>query len=225
MGLRKGWAPHAAGVLFLLLLLSVPHRRVSAEVPLHHEPVTKEYRIKAAFISHFLGYTTWPEGTFEKEGESDLFVFGLIGHNPFGEHLKDLLKEKKIHERKISYKTCKTVEETETCHALFVSPDALETHSELLSTLRGKSILLIGESGEFAATGGMLGFYTKDDRVRFEACPGHIKESELTVSSRLLKLARIVESKVPEEKDPDEETDDIPEEPAPGEKSRKGKQR
>lgn len=223
MELRKPAERLMAGAILALLFLSPAVTPAAEPIPDHHRSVavSKEYRLKAAFIFHFLRYTTWPDKAFDGDEDAP-FLFGLIGKNPFEDHLKELLDEKEIHGRKIRYKTCKNAEEAATCHALFLSPDALKTHPELLSELREKPILLIGESKNFAADGGMLGFFIEEDKVRFEACRSHINEADLNVSSRLLNLARIVESNLPEE---EKEKEDPPKKETPDGESPKGGER
>ena len=46
----------------------------------------------------------------------------------------------------------------------------------------------------FAATGGMLGFVLRGDRIVFEANPKAIQTGEVVVSAKVLQLAQIVDS-------------------------------
>ena len=64
----------------------------------------------------------------------------------------------------------------------------------LIAATRDQSVLLVGESSGFASRGGAINFYLDDGKVRFEVNPDVAKSSGIWISSRLLRLARIVES-------------------------------
>ena len=57
-----------------------------------------------------------------------------------------------------------------------------------------RPILTVGDTDGFARAGVLVNFYLDKTRVRFEVNADAIKVSGLKVSSRLLKLARIVAS-------------------------------
>jgi hypothetical protein len=63
---------------------------------------------------------------------------------------------------------------------------------EILSGLRGRSILTVGDSKNFAAQGGMIGLLVENEGVRFEVNLGAANEAHLKISSKLLSLAKVV---------------------------------
>jgi hypothetical protein len=64
----------------------------------------------------------------------------------------------------------------------------------VLDQLRGRPILTVSDADGFAEAGGMIGLFIEDSRVRFAINLGAAESAHLTISSRLLNLARIVRS-------------------------------
>jgi hypothetical protein len=59
-------------------------------------------------------------------------------------------------------------------------------------TLEAKQVLTIGEGEGMGKAGMVIGVYVDGDRIRFDANTGAASRAGLTLSSRLLRLARIV---------------------------------
>jgi hypothetical protein len=74
---------------------------------------------------------------------------------------------------------------------LFVSRDDTAKALNALRSIR-KPILTVGESQSFTRAGGVIGFYVEQKQIRFEINPDAGQNLNLTISSRLLGLARIV---------------------------------
>lgn len=149
-----------------------------------------EYAAKAAFISKFLGYVKWPESAFENAA-SPLRV-AVLGADPFGKALDDTFKDKRFGTRAIEIVRFKSLGAIEPCHVLFVPNAEAPRLPKLLEELKGRSVLLIGESTDFAATGGCINFVLEDKKIRFELNPDATKRAELEVSSQLMQLAKRV---------------------------------
>lgn len=64
--------------------------------------------------------------------------------------------------------------------------------AQVLSTLKGASVLTVGETAQFAARGGMIQFSLEEKQVRFEVNLEAASQADMKISSRLLVLARIV---------------------------------
>ena len=80
------------------------------------------------------------------------------------------------------------------CSVLFVSASEGHRLAEVLDQLRGRPILTVSDADGFAEAGGMIGLFIEDSRVRFAINLGAAESAHLTISSRLLNLARIVRS-------------------------------
>lgn len=152
-----------------------------------------EYEVKAAFLYNFARFVTWPDSTF-KEAHTPL-VIGVYGKDPFGSTLEQTIRDKTAQNQPIVIQHYQDIEDTLTCHILFIGPTEPKELSSLFKHLQTKSILTVGEQNDFCQNGGMVNFILVNRRVRFEINPQAIERSTLSISSRLLKLAQIVQDK------------------------------
>jgi hypothetical protein len=83
---------------------------------------------------------------------------------------------------------------TKTCHMLFVG-ELPRADSDLAGgRLRGEPILLVGEQSGFAQNGGMIEMFLRDDKVRMRINLSMVRAAGIMLSSKLLRLAEIVEA-------------------------------
>jgi hypothetical protein len=94
--------------------------------------------------------------------------------------------------RRLQSKRVNSASAAEGIHMLFVPASSVSRMGELAS-LRGKPVLLVGESPGFAQKHGHIGFYMEKGRIAFEVHVSRAKTTGANISSRLLQLARIVQ--------------------------------
>ena len=79
------------------------------------------------------------------------------------------------------------------CHVLFISATVSpEEQAAVFERLRGVSVLLVGEQPGFAEQGGTVNFFVAENKLRFEINLETAKQDRLKISSKLLRLAKIV---------------------------------
>jgi hypothetical protein len=78
------------------------------------------------------------------------------------------------------------------CHVLFVSSAERGRTAQVLETMRGASVLTVGESPEFVRHGGIIRFVLDEGKVRFEVNLNASEKARVKISSKLLSLARAV---------------------------------
>ena len=163
--------------------------------PWVQEGTAPESRIKAAFLYHFTQYVDWPTDRFK--AEDDPFAIAILGRDPFGEELDRAVKDKSVKTHPIQVRRSDSLKDLDSCPLLFLSRSESRKWPEIRKALAGKAVLTIGEWENFAATGGAIGFFVEENKVRFEINPEAAERHGLKVSSRLLKLARIVKPSEP----------------------------
>ena len=151
-----------------------------------------EYLVKATFLYNFAKFTEWPDEAFEGPG-SPLRIC-ILGDGRFGDAFENI-KGKTVGARPLSIRYCRDVEESKGCHVLFIGFSEENHVSEILEKLDDRSCLTVGDGTAFTRSGVMLGFFLENNKVRFEANLTAIGRSRLSISSRLLKLARIYKPK------------------------------
>lgn len=159
--------------------------RAQAEVP-------REYQIKAAFLFHFAQFVEWP--SVNSTNADDPFVIGVLGENPFGGALDEIVKGETIGRRKITVQFSRRAEDLKNCQIVFVSKSEKTRLSRILKELNGRDILTVGECDGFAQLGGVMNFYLENDSVHFEINPAAAAREKLKISSQLFRLGKIVET-------------------------------
>ena len=79
------------------------------------------------------------------------------------------------------------------CRIVFITKSAEMEPELVVNSLGAASILTVGETAGFAANGGMVNFTNDQSKVRFEINQGAARRAGLKISSKLLRLAELVE--------------------------------
>lgn len=148
-----------------------------------------EYDVKAAFLYNFARFAVWPASAFA--GADTPVALCVAGGNPFGAAL-GALQGKPVGDRRVEVREV-PVERIDGCHILYLARPVQGRVAEVTGGPAGRYVLTVGDSDGFAAHGGAVNLLVEDDRVRFEVNLAALKRSGVTLSSHVLRLARIVE--------------------------------
>ena len=165
-------------LLFLITAGAAPHAYAE-----HARPA--EYEVKAAFIYNFAKFIEWPADA----GAS--FNLCVLGEDPFGAAL-DLINGKPVRDKNVAVKRIKSHQQLKTCQIVFISASEKEHLPQILDAVENLSVLTIGDTNGFTQQGVAINFYIEDEKVRFEINPKAAESADLKISSKLLKLGRIV---------------------------------
>ena len=125
--------------------------------------VEKEYMLKAGFLYNFARFGHWD--------------YHLESLNEF-----------------IIYNKLITLDEvtTSACNMLFITSDTF-IEWQNITPLELKNVMLIGETDTFIENGGHIRFFLSSGKIRFEIAPKQLKDAGITMSSKVLRLARVVD--------------------------------
>ena len=151
-----------------------------------------EYEVKAAFIHNFTQFIDWPPEAFEIKDSS--FRIGILGTGPIDIPLMNL-NGKKVQKRTLEISKIQNLSEADQYHVIFVNPSENGHMRSILQSLKNTGVLTIGDMPGFAEECGVINFYLKSGKVRFEINIEASHREKLKISSKLLRLARIVNSK------------------------------
>jgi hypothetical protein len=149
-----------------------------------------EYELKAAILYNLSRFVEWPPSAYADSQAPT--VLCILGQDPFGDSLKTLGQKQDVNGRPITIRRLKNENGIRQCHVLYISTSERKTIAQMLSRLKGSSVLTVGEMSQFAAQGGIIQFTLEDKQVRFEINLDAASRMTLKISSRLLVLARIV---------------------------------
>jgi hypothetical protein len=149
-----------------------------------------EYEVKAAFLFNFAKFVDWPKDASPNE-HSPIRV-GVVGKDPFGQALERVVARKSINGRDLQIVHTKSLAELKTCQIVFVSSSEEGRLPEIIMSLRGSSVLTVGESDDFAPRGGAIQFTIDDNKIRFTINVDAAERAHLKFSSKLLSLAKVI---------------------------------
>jgi hypothetical protein len=172
-----------AGLLAAALVVALPYLPASAtaeEVP--------EFAVKAAYIYKFGTFIEWPESTFASSTSPATLC--VVGDDPFGPTLDKAGDDQHLNGHAIVIKRLKTVGKDSGCQILFVDGSDARRAAQALEAVRGEGILTITDGAQSADATGIINFVIADKRVRFEIDDQAAAANQLTISSKLLGLAK-----------------------------------
>lgn len=153
-------------------------------------PASREYEVKAAFLYHFAQFVEWPEEAFKDA--NGLLTYCTIGDDPFRGSLDASLNGRTLGARSFRALHFKQPQDIQGCQVLFVGAEQKKFLPAILASVKGKSVLTVGESEHFVQDGGMIGFVLEENKIRFEINLEAAQKARLKISSRLLALAKSV---------------------------------
>lgn len=149
--------------------------------------------VLAVLTLNIARFTTWPEPIFNAEAPLNLCVFGdNIVQQSF-----EAIDNKKANKKTIHIINLSRLRNLDRCQLLYLSELDRSKLKPLLMELKTQPILTIGENMEFLQAGGMVGLEKVNGKMQLSINLPAVKQSELVISSRLLKLANIVDFPTP----------------------------
>ena len=180
------WRRRIAGVAALVLALLGSTAAAATAPP----AISEEYQVKAVFLFNFAQFVEWPARAF-RDPTSPL-VIGVLGTDPFGAYLDELVKGEKVGERPLLVRRYTRVEEIADCHILFIGASEASVLEKVVAQLKDRSILTVGDMDLFTRRGGMVRFLTENGKIRLRIYLEAAEAHNLKISSKILSPATTV---------------------------------
>jgi hypothetical protein len=177
---------HWLHLVFTLLLIHALMLRVASG----QSDSAGEYELKAAMLYNLTRFVEWPPSAYPDAQAPT--VLCILGQDPFGDSLTSIASNPTARGRVLQIRHVPDDKGVLGCHVVYISSSERKSIGQIFSTLKGSSILTVGEMTQFAARGGMIQFSLEEKQVRFQINLEAASEANLKLSSRLLVLARIV---------------------------------
>jgi hypothetical protein len=149
-----------------------------------------EYQVKAAYILNLVNLTEWPAAALGPS--SNPFRVCVLGADSFRSVMENTVRGESVHGHPVVVERS-TGDPDQNCQVLFVSTRNADAAAELLRTLGPAPVLTIGEADGFLRAGGVVRFVVDQGHVRFDVNRVTAEHHGLTLSSRLLRVARSVQ--------------------------------
>lgn len=147
----------------------------------------QEYDLKAAFVYNFALFTDWPADTSYEGGSLNICV------NP-GSALRAPLigmSDRSIRGRKIAVRSLAAGGNLRTCHVVFLDVADKERWATIKKGL-GSGVLTIADDEEIDRDKVVIALSMDGNRVVFDIDTRAARQAGLVLSSKLLRLARMV---------------------------------
>ncbi len=154
---------------------------------------TREYQIKAVFLFNFTQFVEWPAASFPTV--TDPMVIGVLGANPFGSYLSETIAGENVNGHPLVVQNFNTIDEVKTCHVIFLNLKDDAKLKQAIEVFKGRKILTVCDAPNFLQQGGMIRFYTKNNKIQLQINLDVVKAANLSISSKLLRLADIYSGK------------------------------
>jgi hypothetical protein len=147
-----------------------------------------EYAVKGAYLYKMLPFVEWPATVFPAPNSP--VTICIVGHDPFGAALDKAVADQHVGAHPIAVHRNAAPGDT-TCQAVFISFAGDGTGVQALQAFDGRPVLTVTDSGGPAQ--GIVSFVIDRNHVRFDINDAEAGRDGLTISSKLLSLARKVQ--------------------------------
>jgi len=178
---RTCWSIQGTIALLCGLLVLPPAGAAQSTIP-------AEYRSEANALAKIPSFVDWPDSAFALSKAP--FRFCVYGSFPFGTTLSELIRTDAAHGRRIEIRWARKVSDLRDCQIVFISRSEQKNYAKLLPLLRSTPTLTIGETEDFAESGGMIEFGYQNGILTFEVNLMLVEEAHIKINSRLLSLAK-----------------------------------
>jgi hypothetical protein len=170
-------------VLAAMFTAVLPARSVRAQ------SVADEYQVKAAYLLNFARFVEWPIDALPAASQLEI---GIVGDNPFGAALEEVMRGRSANGHPIHLRHLHWDDVLTSCQIIFISASEEAHLPEILRHLGQDSVLTVSDIDRFSLRGGVIEFRMVGNRVRFDINREPAIAARLTISSKLLSVARAI---------------------------------
>lgn len=153
-------------------------------------PGANEYEVRAAIIVNLVRFVTWPHG--RGNDAHTPFVVGLMGANEQTSILEGYLVTHLLDGRSFSIRKLRRADRCDDCQLVYVTRTERRHFEELAGAFSAAGTLTVSDDETFACTGGIVGLPLLGEKIEIQINLSEAEHSNLTISSRLLSLAKVI---------------------------------
>jgi hypothetical protein len=162
--------------------------------PLLHagEELSREYRIKAAYLYNLIKFIQWPDEAPPKEAaDTSPMTICVYGYNPFDRYLEKL-EQRTVRNRALVVRYVAERQPTDGCQILFISRHNTSQPGLLATPEPYPAVLTVSDDEDFL-NHGMVALVTVNNSVQLDINLTRARKAGFTISANLLEVARKVE--------------------------------
>lgn len=146
---------------------------------------------KANLLWNIAKFVDWP-GFGVNTDKGTPLVFTILGEDELAVELAGVLSSKTVNGHPVFVRFARRPQDAKGSQILYVAASELAHMTDVLAAVDTSAVLTVSDAPGFAAHGGMVGFMSDGERVRFEVNLGQAEKTGLKLSAKLLALARLV---------------------------------
>lgn len=146
-----------------------------------------ESEFKAVFLFNFAKYVDWPA---VEQGSSATLRMCVPANPQFLATVREAIRGEVVNGRPLSAIDPDGLDEARACDVLYVGDAASPDAAAWIGAVRGRHTLTVGDGK--LVDGLVIAFVRDRDRIRFDISRSAASKQQLSISSRLLGLARRV---------------------------------
>lgn len=150
----------------------------------------EENAVLAALSLNIVRFTTWP--TSSRPDTPGTVDFCVVGDNLVQQSFA-AIDNKPVGENTLRIINLSHLSNFEQCNVLFLSELKKNILLQVLLEIKKLPLLSIGTGSDFAEQGGMVGLENVDNKMNLHINIASVREANLSISSRLLSLAKIID--------------------------------
>jgi hypothetical protein len=160
----------------------------SAQPTTTRSPVQSlESEVKAVFLYNFAKYVDWPAAP---QGSSASIRICVPANPAFLALVREAVRDEMVNGRPLSALGLDGLDDAKACDILFVGRTGTADALAWVDAVRGRQVLTVGDGA--LIDGVVIAFVSDQNRVRFDINREAAAKQKLSISSRLLGLARRV---------------------------------
>lgn len=146
--------------------------------------------LKAQYLERFTRFVEWPATSFASSQAP--FILCLAGWSELSEELQQLVARMRLKGRTTLTRKLgdRAAGDLAGCHLLYLAGSVDQSLEEILGRAAGRQILTVADSAGFGQRGVIINLHNSAGFVRFEINGRAARESRLSISSQLMRLAR-----------------------------------
>lgn len=145
--------------------------------------------LKAAFIYNFAKFTSWPESAWSLT--TSPLNLCTVGQDDVVNELEKL-EGKTIQQRSVGVQKLTRQQSRDNCQLLYIATSENKYYKNQLQSVQSKPVLTVSELPKFAQSGGIIEFQHIKGSTKFVINIAAARKSNLEISSRLLRLADVI---------------------------------
>ncbi|OLD88304.1 MAG: hypothetical protein AUG85_04970 [Gemmatimonadetes bacterium 13_1_20CM_4_66_11] len=178
-----------------MALLKAAFTVLTSALLLVQTPRASEYQVKAVFLFNFAQFVEWP--AVAAPDPQMPVIIGILGEDPLGTFLDETVRGERLGLRPFEIRRYRELTDITACNILFISRSESERVAEILAALGKRPILTVSDGDDFAKRGGMIQFVNDKNRIRLRVNLEAAQAANVTISSKLLRVAEIVRTPRP----------------------------